>query len=174
MRFVGPAPAALDKQLILKAQLEKLPALFAYFQIDPTSPDAFMSLALCLASKHVRGFQYRTKQGAPRTIGLNTYCRLYRYVIAKIAVAAQRRGVRPSASQVCRDLVRDSEFASQFPELKDSSKARLQNLLAQARGMRRARIEHVVRRWASKRAVRVGEEVFSDGDAPLWLPESGL
>jgi hypothetical protein len=173
MRFVGTAQAAADSKLILEAQAEKLPNLFAYFQIDPASPNAFMSLALSLAAKHVPGFRYRTRQGAPRSIGLQTYCRLYRYVIAKIALAAQRRREgRPSDSQICKDLRNDPEFPIQFPELKDCSKGRLQNVLARARGMRRARVEHFVRFWFSKDASQSDEEIsYFRSDSPLWLSE---
>ena len=173
LRFRSSAEEAADDKQIKQAWLAKVPALFDHFGINSDDPNAWQLLAFALAFDHVPGFRFRRATGAPTSVGLPTLCNLYRLAIA---FKAKRR--RPSEiisdSRVCRDLNRQTSFHEACPELAQCSPRRLQNLLSQARNLRKERVRWVVSNCARKRSLKGEQDPFPRGDSPFWLYETTL
>lgn len=164
---------AREAAIIERAIAEKLPPLFAHFDIRANDPDRWRQLALALARKHVPGFQAVRGMGAPVKESVDLLCRLYRYFIrAKANWNRHHLSRRATDADVCRALFKDNDFKRAIPELKSSSPKRLQNLVTKAKKLRRARIMDVLERFAYKR--RLGpdglNEGFFYGDPAPWIP----
>lgn len=124
-----------DSRSVNRERAEKLPALFARFDINPNAPDAWKLLACHLAIRYVPGFQVRLAQGAPR----KNIPRLafYQYVNAKLAKQASGT----SASNVCKRLSSDPAFKKQFPELAGKAAGTLANLYSSVKIDLEAKLE---------------------------------
>ena len=151
----------------------KLPALFAHFGIPEDDPDSWRQLAIALACKHVRGFQAGGHPGAPIKESVELLCRLYRHFIRTKADRRQRIHSRKvTDAEICGALSKDEAFKRAFPELRTASPKRLQNLVADAKKLRRARVAAVLERSARNR--RLGPEELPDvifGDLPAWISD---
>jgi hypothetical protein len=165
---------AREAVTVERAVAKKLPALFAHFSIREDDPDRWQQLALALAHKHVRGFQVVHGTGAPVVESVELVCRLYRYFIRTKADRRQRNRSRTvTDAEICKALSNDKDFKRAFPELKSPSQKRLQNLVSNAKKLRRARIAYVWQRAEYKR--RLGPEESADdtpfGDRPPWISD---
>jgi hypothetical protein len=127
-----------DTRSVSQQRAEKLPALFARFDINPNAPDAWELLACHLAIRYVPGFQARLAQGAPRKNVPSLA--FYRYVNAKLAKLS-KQGSRAKASSICKRLSRDAEFKKQFPELAGKAAGTLANLYSSVKIEREVLLE---------------------------------
>lgn len=138
---------------IERAILSRLPALFAHFGISEEAPDCWRLLALALARQHVPGLNAVRVTGAPVKISIELLCRLYRHFVRAKAERKQRKSAHaPNDADVCRALAKDAEFKRAFPELESASAKRLQNLIADAKAMRRARVADMMRAFGVRRS----------------------
>ena len=154
-----------ERRLTVDQRNAKLPTLFSCFGIDFNDPNCWQQLAMALAEKHVPGFRARRTQGAPRIESVDLYCKLYRYANK---VRASRNRLKSLDSELCVFLTKkDSNFRFKFPELGKVSAKRLQNILIEARKLRRERVEHMVRYWFFGTQ---GDDDFLN-EIPIWLYE---
>jgi hypothetical protein len=165
---------AREAAIIERAIAVKLPPLFAHFGIRADDPNRWQRLALALARKHVPGFQAARGTGAPVKESVELLCRLYRYFIRAKANRNRRHLSRKATdADVCRVLFKDNDFKHAIPELESSSPKRLQNLVAKAKKLRRARVTDILNYFAYKR--RLGpnglDEGFFHGDPVPWISD---
>jgi hypothetical protein len=175
-----PQIQAREAAKIERAVAEKLPALFAHFSIQEDDPDRWQQLALALAHKHVKGFQVVHSTGAQVVESVELLCRLYRYFIRTKADRKQRnrkqrnRSRKVTDAEICKVSSNDEDFKRAFPELKSPSQKRLQNLVVEAKKLRRERIAWFVRLAAYKRSLGPEESVdpmLQGGEPPVWFSD---
>lgn len=126
-----------EEKAILSARVEKIADLFAYFEIPSDHPDKWKWLALMLAFKHVPGFQYRRKEGAPVKITDTLLSEFYNYFVeTKKNMHKSAKGKRTTDKMVCKKLTKDTTFKKQFPKLSGTAEGQLQNLYKTAKDQR--------------------------------------
>jgi hypothetical protein len=165
---------AREAVTIERAVAEKLPSLFAHFSIQEDDPDRWQQLALALAHKHVRGFQVVHSTGAPVVESVELLRGLYRYFIRTKADFRQRiRSRTVTDAEICKALSNDKDFKRAFPELKSPSQKRLQNLVVNAKKLRRARIVYILQLAEYMRCLGPEESVDTAliGEAPPWISD---
>jgi hypothetical protein len=153
---------------------KRLPLLFEHFGIDENDADHWQQLALALARSHVPGFQAVRKGGAPNKNSVYLLCRLYRYFIRTKADRIQRISSRaPSVNDICVSWAKNEEFKRAFPELQSVSVKTLQNLVGEARKLRRERVAATLHNFSRKRSLGSdwpGDFALVD-NLPDWIYE---
>lgn len=106
-----------EQQAVLRQnQIEKIPALYEHFGIDINSKDAKEWLIICLAEKHVPGFQYEVKNdaGRPRIWDDITLLELF-FDVEKILAKKNPRGIdklKFTIEQACKTLIKEEPWKS--------------------------------------------------------------
>ena len=158
---------------LLRKELEiRIPALLNHFNLKGDEQDVFLRLALCLAKEHVPGFHVVREQGAPNKITASMLGRLYRYFNrAKSKWRSQTNARSISTARLCQWILNDQKFKSSFPELKNTSLKRLQNIISQSKKLRRERIRAVLlkRRNSRTDSDEAGSIPSGLGDLPAWF-----
>jgi hypothetical protein len=158
---------------IERALAGKLPALFAHFGIREDDPDRWRQLALALARKHVPGFGVVHATGAPTKETVELLCRFYRFFIQKKSDRKRSCHSRTvTDAEVCGALSKDEDFKRAFPELNSVSQKRLQNLVAEAKKLRRARVAAALE-WSARNR-RLGPDAHEDAvfsNLPPWISD---
>lgn len=141
--------AALEESL---QRLDKIPALFAFYDIDETDPSRWEKLAHALACKHVPGMRVVRDVGRPREVTAEVRRRFYRAFIREKSIQSARRRSKQNNAQphlaakdesVCEALCKDTAFKEDVPELAKRKPKALQNLICD---IRRDRCESWLRR----------------------------
>ena len=138
-------------------------------------PSLWHKLAQALAVAHVPGFSFVRETGAPVVESVVLLSQLYRYFIREKAKRMNKfLSRRPSNVDICRAVLKDLHFKQCFPELKDASSKRLQNLIAKARTLRKNRVKAALQHSARVIGIRrSGGDPYDMDDDVIWegLPE---
>jgi hypothetical protein len=157
---------ARARRLADEATLERVVALFRYFNLDPGQ---WQELALALARRHVPGFAITMNAGNPVIETTVMLSRFYRYV--NRARAKRRReigGSLPSVRAASGWTAGRPDFIGLFPELAETKAARLGNLHSKAKAMRKAYLEWL---WHGRGADP--DSGYVRPGPPPWQPETG-
>jgi hypothetical protein len=160
--------SAADKERdiaeIAGGEAERIDALLRHFDISDADEDKWHQLALALARQHVPGFKLVRAKGRPITASVDTLYALYRQ--ARIKSHQLSRAVKVTDARICAALAADENFHMAVPALAGVKAKRLQNLLSEAKSLRR---ENIVCRWRVRRKQKRQDGVALDDDEGFWL-----
>lgn len=156
--------------VLRQKQKEKIPALCEHFGIDVNSQGAKEWLIICLAEKHIPGFQYEAKSdaGRPKTWDDITLLELF-FDVEKILVDKNPRGsdrVKFTIEQACKMLIKREPWKSRVrAKITVSEQGKiLQNKYAKAKSTKLVKMYMENRGQGNAREIFVNavvEKIFS-------------
>lgn len=149
--------SAIDQRLmeiaVERQRREKMPALFARYGISPDNPRCWEELAFKLAIEHVPGFRVKDAAGRKRSESYVLFSELYRFFIRQKSLRWARTRRKPSDKEVCDAATKDGGFKSKFPELAKATSKRIQNLVSEAKLLRRIHLAALIQEIARARRI---------------------